>query len=546
MTVDAAEIEVERAALSAARLAATAKANKLSRLSGFGADSLSQEYVEAILSKAVEQLQNELAIFGRIDDDQTWRVGIYGVELGGEQLVVDWRAPFARAFYNASKEDPAGLARRISYVGCIDDIFVEDFHSGEVSGSSPLLHELAKSRGETMRAAVATLQSEQDDLVRRAPTEQTVIRGGPGTGKTVVGLHRAAWLVYNHRQLIGSDNMLVVGPSDKYVQYISSVLPSLGEARIRNTTLRRLLGESPAVSALIDWPQTLDTFEESLYRPQELKIGRSKVSASDVVTVLERVSSSRLPWRGRRKGVEAGLARLAPGASMKDVRSSVSRVMPSVSAAQAFRKLNAKGVLEALGVDSALANEWRESIDGPLHDELQARFEKRPPQYAHAIVDEAQDLTALELRALRRRSPGLTMVGDDAQRSVPGAIGLAAIAQALEVEPVEMSIAYRMSSEIAMWLNELAEEHEMEVVILHGIRPSGNPVTESDDIHTIEPEMQRLKQLYETVVLIDRGDVWSHKGIEYDAVLVDARAMSPAEIYLAASRAAHELSVVHG
>ena len=101
--------------------------------------------------------------------------------------------------------------------------------------------ELARSRGTEMRAAVATLQSEQDKLVRLDPRAKLVLRGGPGTGKTVVGLHRAAWLVYNDTRLTAG-KILVIGPSDRFLRFVAAVLPTLGEARISQTTFDRLLG----------------------------------------------------------------------------------------------------------------------------------------------------------------------------------------------------------------------------------------------------------------------------------------------------------------
>ncbi|MFW2380717.1 MAG: hypothetical protein ACN4GZ_03085 [Acidimicrobiales bacterium] len=195
------DLETERAALEQARTAVHAKLRTLAGITGGAADSLAQDYIDAVVSGAVEKLQQELVVFGRIDDADTWRIGLYGIDQDGDQLVVDWRAPFAQAFYQARFEEPRGLDRRVTYVGSIDDLFVEEFTTGEVHGSSPLMRELNRSRGAQMRAAVATLQSEQDTLVRLDPDAKLVLRGGPGTGKTVVGLHRAAWLVYNDTRL---------------------------------------------------------------------------------------------------------------------------------------------------------------------------------------------------------------------------------------------------------------------------------------------------------------------------------------------------------
>ncbi|MEZ5179635.1 MAG: hypothetical protein R2746_15505 [Acidimicrobiales bacterium] len=254
------DLSTERAALARARTAVEEKLASLATISGGGADALADEYIDAVVRGTIARFQQELVVFGRIDDDQPWRVGLYGIDQGGEQLVVDWRAPFAGGFYRAGFDDPLGLVRRVTYVGSIADLFVEDFESGEVAGSSPLLGELARSRGTEMRTAVATLQSEQDALVRLAPTARLVLRGGPGTGKTVVGLHQAAWLVYNDTRLTAG-RILVVGPSDRFLRFVAAVLLHPGRSPIAQTTFDRLLGPSNAAGS-DERLDLLDRFEE--------------------------------------------------------------------------------------------------------------------------------------------------------------------------------------------------------------------------------------------------------------------------------------------
>ena len=534
------ELADEQRALQEARQAAADKLAALETIELMAADELSQEYMEAVVRGAVEKLSRELTVFGRIDDEEIWRVGLYGVQKGTTPIVIDWRAPFAQAFYQARFEDPHGLARRVSYVGAIDELFIEEFLTGEVSGSSPLMNELSRSRGETMRTAVATLQAEQDELVRADPDARIVIRGGPGTGKTVVGLHRAAWIVYNDQRLLSAELILVVGPTDRYLEYVSSVLPTLGEAKVRQTTLARLLGDTSSIGAAIEWPAVLDRFEASLYSRKEVKVGRRIVPSEVATEILDRVSASRLPWRAKRQGVVAGLARFTERPDA-DVREAAAVLMPPCSAKQAFKRLRNRHVLAACGLQSDEIDAWLAvDSDGPLVDELKARFEQLPMQYSHVIVDEAQDLTPMQLRAVERRSKGLTFVGDDAQTSVQGALGLRTIAEMLEIDAVELATAYRMSAEIADWLNELAVATALPAVELVGIRPTGIAVRTDE---SIAEATARLGDAYPNFRMLAPGDVWSHKGIEYDAVAVDAREMSPAELYLAASRAAHELSV---
>ena len=136
------ELAEEQRALEDARQAAADKLLSLQTIELMAADELSQEYMEAVVRGAVEKLSRELTVFGRIDDDEIWRVGIYGVQKDHVPIVIDWRAPFAKAFYQARFEEPHGLDRRVSYVGSIDELFIEEFTTGQVSGSSPLMAEL--------------------------------------------------------------------------------------------------------------------------------------------------------------------------------------------------------------------------------------------------------------------------------------------------------------------------------------------------------------------------------------------------------------------
>lgn len=521
---DEVDLAVERDALARARLAVDAKLERLAGVSGGGADALADEYIDAVVAAAIDKLQHELVVFGRIDDEHAWRVGLYGIDQGGEQLVIDWRAPFAGKFYQATFDDPLELRRRVSYVGCIDDLMIEDFAAGQVSGSSPLMAELSRSRGASMRAAVATLQSEQDRLVRLDPTARLVLRGGPGTGKTVVGLHRAAWLVYNDRR-VTADRILVIGPSDRFLRFVSAVLPTLGEARITQTTFDHLFGPSTHSGRDEEWLEQIDRFEAGLCAPAAVRIRGTRISEDEVAELTDRLLSRPLPWRDRRKIFIEVLAGRTD-APKAEVARTIAAIFPSCTTRQALAKLRRVGV---------------DADDGGVRDEVRARFEGVPAKYAHVIVDEAQDMNLLQMRSVMRRAAGVTLVGDDAQRSQPDGIGLRRAAAMLEVELETMRTAYRMSAEIASWLNEYAERHGIDAVVLDGIRPTGIAVQEATDV---DASAAQLRASWPNVAVITPDDVWSHKGVEYDGVVVDARTMSPPEVYLAASRAAHELVVV--
>jgi hypothetical protein len=263
-----------------------------------------------------------------------------------------------------------------------------------------------------------------------------------------------------------------------------------------------------------------------------------------VADAVELISGRALPYRDRRRSFVAYLAD-RNGLRHGDLSKAAATVWPTCTANQAMRKLRSRAVLTELGADPAFVDAWLAvDGDGALADEVRARFEGVPATYGHVIVDEAQDLTLLQLRAVQRRSTGLSLVGDDAQRSNPLGLGLRAIGRHLDVDPVEMATAYRMSAEIAAWLNDLAADHGIDAVELVGIRPTGVAVRELDADHAPQAAADELRSRWSNVAVIGAADTWSHKGVEYDAVVVDAVGMDPAQVYLAASRAAHELVVV--
>ena len=550
------DLETERAALDQARAAIDATLDRLLNKPRTQAgvvfaeytDPYIQEGIDSIFEGAVETLQRDLVVFGRIDDDRPWRIGLYGVDDNGDQVVVDWRARFAEKYYRATFDDPMGLTRRVSYVGHIDDLFVEEFTTGEVEGTSPLLAELSRSRGATMRAAVATLQSEQDRLVRLDPSERLVLRGGPGTGKTVVGLHRAAWLVSNDRR-ITSEKILVLGPSERYLRFVATVLPTLGELKVKQTTFASLLGPSNPAGSDERWLDVLDALEASMLRPAPVTIGRLTIPEDTIAELVERFAARVIPWRDRRSRFLAAVLKIAEDADLRrssgaptlraEVADATKRVWPSCTVRQAWSKLRSRKTLREIGAPADLIEPWLAvEGDGALHDEVRARFDDVPARYSHVIVDEAQDLSLLQLRAVMRRSDGFTLVGDDAQRSNPAGIGLGRVGSLLDAPVAELRTAYRMSAEIADWLNDHADRHGIGAVELVGIRPTGTPVRTAGTA-------EELRGRWPNVAEIGAGEVWDHKGVEYDAVLVDAAGMTPAEVYLAASRAAHELVVLN-
>lgn len=213
-------------------------------------------YAAARRRAAIEK-QYEGLVFGRLDlgDMQTpaaerdvRHIGRLGVRDDDyEPLVIDWRAPAAAAFYRATPVDPMGVLRRrvlrcsgSTVIGAEDDLMVPEAPEDlVVLGDGALIAALTRSRGRQMRDIVATIQRHQDEAIRAPSRGVTEITGGPGTGKTVVALHRAAYLLYSERRRFESGGILVVGPSAAYTAYIERVLPSLGE----DTVALRALGD---------------------------------------------------------------------------------------------------------------------------------------------------------------------------------------------------------------------------------------------------------------------------------------------------------------
>jgi len=240
------------------RLDEAAKAARALAVEGHGRARLGHEggLVErdAMVYQAAKRIAaldaaHEGLVFGRLDliDGQARYIGRIGLrDAEREVMLVDWRAPAASVFYRATAQEPSGVVRRRvlrcqgpQVVGVEDDLLDADAAPDDlvVLGEGALLAQLSRARDSQMHSVVATIQKEQDEAIRAPSRGVTTIGGGPGTGKTVVALHRAAYLLYTDRRRFESGGVLVVGPSGVFMAYIDRVLPSLGETSV---TLRSL------------------------------------------------------------------------------------------------------------------------------------------------------------------------------------------------------------------------------------------------------------------------------------------------------------------
>ncbi|MGH3508922.1 MAG: AAA family ATPase, partial [Nocardioidaceae bacterium] len=225
-------------------------------------DWVSRLYLESTMYLRMKALQDDPTVplfFGRLDYDEShpdargerFYIGRRHVsDEEGDPLVVDWRARISIAFYRASRAEPmeVRLRRRFGFQhGTLTAYEDEPLLAGvEERHSAILEQEIERPRVGPMRDIVATIQPEQDVIVRSDLNESVCVQGAPGTGKTAVGLHRAAYLLYSHRDQLSRQGVLVVGPNASFLRYIGDVLPALGEIDAQQTTIDQLVGKTLA------------------------------------------------------------------------------------------------------------------------------------------------------------------------------------------------------------------------------------------------------------------------------------------------------------
>jgi DNA helicase IV len=423
-------------------------------------DPYAEEAIHQMFLSRLADLSEESALcFGRIDraDGDLFYIGRRHVhDESLDPVVIDWRAPMAEAFYQASWDDPWELERRRSFItegrrllDIQDEVFAapHEARSAEAAGAlvragDALLAELGRERTGLMRDVAATIQREQDRLIRAPAEGILVVQGSPGTGKTAVGLHRAAYLLYSMRAALGRTGVLIVGPNDAFMHYVERVLPSLGET----TVVQKAIDELASVRVDREEPDDVarqkgdagmaEVLRRAVIeqtkpprRPVRLRVGLRTVSVepSDIERVLAAAHSSPAPYRERRDRfavllADHVLATAGGGGAYGDearelmralsadggFRALLDRVWPAVRPADLVR-----GVLSSRG----WAAEGWSTADAALIDEAQALIAGTPRTYGHVIVDEAQDYSPMQLRMIARRAPSgsITVLGDVAQ-----------------------------------------------------------------------------------------------------------------------------------
>jgi DNA helicase IV len=489
-----ADLETERHHLTDSRQALKRMREHAEELFSTGDKVAGDAYAAETLGRHLSRRIAELAdnpdtplFFGRLDfnatdeehANQRYHVGRRHVtDEAGEPMVLDWRAPISRTFYQASARDPQGVAvrRRFGFVrGELTSFEDEHLDRGEELGTASriLTAEIERPRVGPMRDIVATIQPEQDELVRADLDESICVQGAPGTGKTAVGLHRAAYLLYLHRERLRRSGVLIVGPNTAFLHYIAAVLPALGEIEVQQSTVDDLVARGPvkavdptaaaevkqsvafslvlarALHTKIQKPVDSMTVSDGSYRwrisvdalrriVDEVRreappygIGRERVRAR-VVSLLQRQSEAR---RGDSPG-EAWLRRMG---KVQPVAQFLDHVWPAVTAEQLVWELLSNPEALKAAADGVLTEDqqravlWAKPAKSPksarwsnadtfLIDEAAGLID-RLPSYGHVVVDEAQDLSPMQARAIARRSEhgSITLLGDLAQGTAPWA-----------------------------------------------------------------------------------------------------------------------------
>ena len=474
------DLPVEQAYIDEAYASLDRMREALIRTADAAATEISAEAIEKWATgrlRGVEDAERGLC-FGRINSEEAadpLYVGRRWVHDDDRRaLIVNWQTPAARPFHTATPSAPHGVTLRRRFrtkgrelTGISDESLDGSLADAASAVDDLLIEELQRARDERMRDIVATIQADQYQLIARDPEPPLIIQGGPGTGKTAVGLHRASFLLYSHRTELR--RVLVVGPNPAFMEYVSNVLPTLGEDSVEQRAVSELVEgaeitrvdpadvqrEKADISLADELRQLVEQASEG--QPQELVVrmeGRFVGLETDEVAELLAEARSELgfsaPGRERfrmnvlRRFYEDYGARLGGQAfrNFEEVERALrregrltrflNRSWPLPKPEQIVRRLP---VLRGRG--------WSES-DLPLLDEARALVLGPPQQFGHVIVDEAQDLTPMQLRMIARRaSRSFTILGDIAQ-----ATGPIPYTRWEELQVEELRHAYRVPREI--------------------------------------------------------------------------------------------------
>ncbi len=559
---DSDELRLEQAHVDRAYEALEAARSRVMRMRSMvevGRGGTNQARVEAeVIEDTIRDRLSRLEVgdaalvFGRLDTDDgdAFHIGRVAVsDDAQEPLVVDWRAPVAEPFYRATGREPMGLARRRHFVArgrrllaLEDELFGEGSEEHHLRGEGALLAALEQARSGQLGDIVGTIQAEQDEIIRSPLRGTLVVQGGPGTGKTVVALHRAAYLLYTHRFPLEGQGVLVVGPNRLFLRYIQRVLPSLGEAGADLAVLADLVSDHvpPGTGGTVDAAGTHrlkgDPRMAAVLRAavrdrqrrlrdevvvdhgiQRLRVGVA--ASADIVGEARR--RVRHHNAGRRIVEDRFFERLAASARREvdaadvrrrarrhpAVRAALEWMWPVLTPAQLLHDLYGSLALvrsaarRRLSEDEvrSLVRERSEELtqvawsdaDLPLLDEVDRLLGPQPGQsvqdwqprtYGHLVVDEAQDLSPMALRMLGRRSlnGSMTIVGDIAQATAPGAVAewddvITHLGRDAPARRADLTIGYRIPASLMAPAAAVLAAAEPELTPPSAVREGGTP-----------------------------------------------------------------------
>jgi DNA helicase IV len=479
-------LTAERAHLARAADCLTEMRTAASAVVDAGVDAWASERLGAARAERLRHLAADPgvpAFFGRTDTpEETFHIGRRHVrDAVGDPVVIDWRAPMSRPFYQASAVDPQGLVRRRRFgfaSGELTGYEDEPLVAGDEQDSRFLREEIERPRSGPMRDIVATIQPDQDDIVRAPLAESICVQGAPGTGKTAVGLHRAAYLLYTHGGQLARSGVLVVGPNRAFLRYIEEVLPTLGEVEVDQTTVAGLTArvpvravDRPEVAVLKGDARMAEVLRRALWgeiakpddsiqvplagRKYRVTVERLKRYVDDVRRRGRAADDQQLlhyaagrerlgmlvAEDARRQKEEAGGspsdAETRRAARSVEVRAFCDEVWPAREAAGLVHDLLSDSARLARAARGILTDDEQELLrwpvaprsvrtapwtdaDAVLVDEVAGLLD-RTPGYGHVVLDEAQDLSPMQCRAVARRlaAGSLTVLGDLAQGTSP-------------------------------------------------------------------------------------------------------------------------------
>jgi len=499
-------LQAEQTHLAESRVALSTMRAQTAGLTAQGADRIATEHLKQVLHRRMLSLADDPTVplfFGRLDyaaelgaeRDEVLYVGRRHItgEAGGEPLVIDWRAGMALPFYRARPADPMHVRRRRRFGfshGTLTAYEDEDLAGGPAGlgaptgspagsdvGSSILQAEIERPRTGPMRDIVATIQPEQDVIVRAGLDRSVCVQGAPGTGKTAVGLHRAAYLLYAHREQLSRSGVLVVGPNASFLSYIGDVLPALGEIDAASATVESLLADAtglevrstePAARARLKgdarmaevvrravW-QHLAPARDTLVLPRGIHAWRVPAYQADEVvaelldrgvryeagrTMLAQRLAHRVLLRMENAGDSPDDRVQSSVARSREVKAYVAGLWPALEPGRLVLRLLTDETFLAQAAEGVLTREEQRELqagrpgraprsarwtlaDLALVDEARDLL-TRTPSLGHVVLDEAQDLSAMMLRAVGRRAStgSMTVLGDLAQATTPWSVG---------------------------------------------------------------------------------------------------------------------------